>query len=96
MAVADLYRDVVDAKTGKVFFGPKGLKEYKSVLKHIEKNCLSDIPKINYYIQVGIDSKGIPILKCIRGTSALEGLHQKLRQLLQGFSNSPLCSCHLI
>jgi hypothetical protein len=28
-------------------------------------NCLSDIPKINYYIQVGIDSKGIPILKCI-------------------------------
>jgi hypothetical protein len=65
MAVADLYRDVVDAKTGQVFFGPKGLKEYKSVLKHIEKNCLSDIPKIHYYIQVGINSKGIPILKCI-------------------------------
>jgi hypothetical protein len=30
-----------------------------------------------------------PHLTCIRGTLALEGLHQKLRQLVRGFSNSP-------
>jgi hypothetical protein len=28
-------------------------------------------------------------LKCIGGTLALEGLHQKLRQLVRGFSISP-------
>ena len=44
---------------------------------------------MSYYIEVGTDKYGIPLLKCIRGTSALEGLHQKLRQLVRGFSNSP-------
>lgn len=32
---------------------------------------------------------GLVLYKCIRGTSALEGLHQKLRQLVRGFNSSP-------
>jgi hypothetical protein len=87
--VITLFANVHDAKTGKPFFGEKAWEEHTSVLNHIHKNCLSDIPGVWYYMQIGVDSKGLPILKCIRGTSALEGLHQKLWQLIRGFSNSP-------
>ena len=44
---------------------------------------------IKYYIPVGEDEDGLKLYKCIRGTSALEGLHQKIRQLVRGFANSP-------
>ena len=87
--VIDTYIDVIDARTGKPFFSDKAKAVHKATLKHIRRNCLSDIPGVSYYIEVGTDKYGIPLLKCVRGTSALEGLHQKLRQLVRGFSNSP-------
>ena len=40
-------------------------------------------------MQIGEDSLGIPMYKCLRGTSALEGYHQKVRQLIRGFNISP-------
>ena len=87
--VVELYKDIVDAKTEKAFFSNRALRVHKSTLKHIRRNCLSDIPGVSYYIQVGKDRLGIPLYKCIRGTSALEGFHQKLRTLVRGYSNSP-------
>ena len=32
---------------------------------------------------------GLPVYRCIRGTNAIEGLHQKIRQLIRGFNISP-------
>ena len=87
--VVNLYMDIKDAKTGKIFFNKAAQKVHKANLKHIRRNCLSDIPGVSYYIEIGHDSLGIPLLRCIRGTSALEGLHQKIRMLIRGYSNLP-------
>lgn len=90
MAVYNLFKDAVCTKSGKTLFGTKhGKSAHLSCLKHIRRNCLSDIPFVSYYYPIGEDSDGLTLYKCIRGTSALEGLHRKLRQLVRGFSTSP-------
>jgi len=87
--VVNLMANLTDNKTGKPLFGPKAWSLYKSTLLHIRKGCLSDIPDLTYYIRIGEDSMGIPVFRCLRGTSALEGFHQKVRQLVRGFNVSP-------
>lgn len=87
--VVNLFADVKDAKTGKPLFSKEAWNLYRSTLKHIKTGCLSDIEDMSYYIQIGEDSLGIPFYKCVRSTSALEGLHQKIRQLIRGFNVSP-------
>ena len=87
--VVSLFAKVVDAKTGKPLFGPRAWSLYKSTLKHIRRGCLSDVEGLSYYVEIGEDSNGVPLFKCIRGTSALEGFHQKIRQLIRGFNISP-------
>ena len=76
--VVQLFADVEDAKTGKPLFSKEAWNLYRSSLKHIRTGCLSDIEDMTYYIQIWEDSLGIPLFKCVRGTSALEGLHQKI------------------
>ena len=87
--VVAMFANIRDAKTGEPLFRKKAWALYKETCKHIRKGCLSDVPGMSYYYQTGTDSKGIPIFKCIRGTSALEGFHQKIRQLIRGFNISP-------
>lgn len=87
--VVNLMAGLEDNKTGKALFGRKAWNLYKSTLTHIRKGCMSDIPELNYYVRIGEDSNGIPIFRCLRGTSALEGYHQKVRQLIRGFNVSP-------
>lgn len=87
--VFELFADEVDQKTGKKFFSKEAHKVAKSVRDHVKKGCLSDVPGMMYYVQIGEDEWGIPKYKCFRGTSGLEGFHQKIRQLIRGFSVSP-------
>jgi hypothetical protein len=87
--VINLLADLKDAKTEKKLFNEKAWNLYKSTLKHIRTGCLSDVPGLAYYVQTGEDSMGIPLFTCVRGTSALEGFHQKIRQLIRGFNVSP-------
>jgi hypothetical protein len=87
--VVNLLANLEDAKTGKPLFGEKAWALYKSTLRHIRKGCLSDIPGLAYYVQTSEDSMGIPVFTCVRGTSALEGFHQKIRQVIRGFNVSP-------
>ena len=90
LAVYEVFKDIVCTKSGKKLFETKhGKSTHLSCLKHIRRNCLSDIPSVSYYYPVGEDKDGLVLYKCLRGTSALEGLHQKLRQLVRGFSTSP-------
>ena len=90
MAVYEVFKDVVCTKSGKALFATKhGNSTHLSCLKHIRRNCLSDIQCLSYYFPLGEDSNGLMLYRCVRGTSALEGLYQKLRQLVRGFSTSP-------
>jgi ribonuclease D len=87
--VVQLFADVPDAKTSKPLFSKAAWNLYKSTLKHIRKGCLSDVAGMSYYVELRTDSMGIPIFKCLRGTNALEGFHQKIRQVIRGFNVSP-------
>jgi len=87
--VVNLFANLEDAETGLPFFNAKAWGVYRSTLKHIRRGCLSDKTGMKYYVHIGDDSMGIPLYKCVRGTSALEGFHQKIRQLIRGFNLSP-------
>ena len=89
LRVINLFANVKDCTTGLPLFNKKAWALHKATLKHINKGCLSDIDGVSYYVYIRDDANGIPIYKCIRGTSALEGFHQKIRQLIRGFNISP-------
>jgi hypothetical protein len=42
-----------------------------------------------YNVQIGEDAHDVPIYKCLRGMSALEGYHQKNWQLIRGYNILP-------
>ena len=97
MLVYKEFHDIKCAKSGKALFAKKEAKSlHDTTLQHIRKNCFSDIPLVSYCIPHGEDKDGLTLYKCIRGTDALEGLHQKLRQLARGFNNSPRLMIALI
>eukprot|EP00985_Skeletonema_marinoi_P024492 scaffold17057_cov73-Skeletonema_marinoi.AAC.2 len=90
LEVFNAHKDIVCHKSGKKLFAtPAAIAQHKSTLKHMRRNCLSDIPFFNYYTPLRKDRDGLMRWRCHRGTSSNEGLHQKLRQLVRGFSNSP-------
>ena len=62
---------------------------HKSTLKHIRQNCVSGIPFVDYYSPLCEDRDGLMLYQCHCGTNGNEGLHQKVRQLIRGFSTSP-------
>ena len=97
MAVYEAHKDIICQKSGKKLFETRdAVAQHKSTLKHIRRNCLSDIPHVTYYTPLKRDKYGLMRWRCHRGTSQNEGLHQKLRQLVRGFSNSPRFLCAII
>jgi len=96
VSVVEEFKDIVDAKTSLPLFGPRAMALHHQVLLHIRKNCISDIPYVSYYTPYGKDKLGLTLYKCLRGTDSLEGLHQKLRQLIRGFSVSPRLTISII
>jgi hypothetical protein len=82
------FKDLVDVD-GKRLFQARHFKIMKNVLKHAEKGCYSDDPKIDLYEKIGTDQHGIPVYRCLRGTSIVESIHQKLIQCFSAFEASP-------
>ena len=90
MEVYNQFQDICCAKTGKKLFNTKEAQAtHISALKHIRRNCVSDMPFETYYTPVRKDRHGLTIYRCHRGTPGNEGIHQKIRQLVRGFNNSP-------
>lgn len=85
-SVVRVFANVRDAKTGEAFFSQRAWKEYKALLRHVQRGCLSDHPDVNLYYRVGNQ------LHCIRGTSCLEGYHYHVRKIIQQYQSTPeLC-----
>lgn len=86
MEVVSELANVKDAKTHEPLFRPIAWKELKSLLVHIRKGCLSDVPdnRLYYWIRTGENSY---TLKCGRGSK--EGLHYHVRKALTMFHGSP-------
>lgn len=57
---------------------------------HIISGCISDPEDLSMYYEAN------GVLRCIRGTSALEGFHRQLRRMFRGFNTSPQLAYALI
>ncbi|KAJ3068807.1 hypothetical protein HDU98_008084 [Podochytrium sp. JEL0797] len=71
--------------------------EFKNLINHAEKGCLSDPPGMSmYYVLKQEDRHGLTVYCCIRGTNRLESYHQKLEMLFDSWCASPeLAACGL-
>jgi hypothetical protein len=65
-------------------------KQFQALYKHIESGCLSDPPLHKLYVDTGRKSKeGLPIYRCIRGTSHIESFHQHIEMRFQPWNAGP-------
>jgi hypothetical protein len=86
--VLNEFKDCQDAK-GKKLFAEKDLKEYNNILEHARKGCYSDPPDLPMYEPLYVDADGLQVYRCLRGTSVLESIHQKLIAAFSSFDASP-------
>ncbi|KAG6818601.1 hypothetical protein H0H93_003585 [Arthromyces matolae] len=80
-----------DAKTDVPLFNKQAWKTAKNILELIRNGYISDPPNVALYHVIGLDKKsgGLPIYRCIRGTTIVEGgVHTHLRKLLPSCSAS--------
>lgn len=76
--VVSMLENVLDKTTGKPLFDDRAGNLCERTLKDRKR------------VQMKEDrNNGIPLFECIRGASALEGFHKKIRQLILGFNISP-------
>jgi hypothetical protein len=94
--VFHVYGPLKDAKTGLPLFNTAAWGVAKNILDLISKGFISDPPGIALYAQIGVDAKsgGLPIYRCMHGTSWTEGgVHTHLRSRLptSGVCSSSCC-----
>jgi hypothetical protein len=86
---------------GAPLFSKTNWDEAEEALHHARKGCLSDPPGIQLYFPLGLNSDGLQMWSCCRGTSAVESIHQKLKMDFKSWNAGPqvkriICSCLLI
>ena len=62
-ALIDMYKEVLDAKTGEPLFRPSSMIAVRNLLKHIKSNCLSDPPDIDLYFASHLNEQGLVVYK---------------------------------
>ena len=90
--IAEVYANIKDAATNEPLFSKRTWKKWKAFMKHVERGCLSDPdPSVVtlYHVLYYKKSNGLPVYCCARGTSQLEGYHQKLRDAVPGWNCTP-------
>lgn len=96
----DLFRThgpIVDPKTGKPLFDDEAWRKARLVKDAIAAGHVSDPINIPLYFEIGLDKDGLPLYRCSRGTSSIEGgVHQNIIRKFGGFGASPfLLDCML-
>jgi hypothetical protein len=77
-AVFTSFSTVKDHKTQAPLWTEQVKNATESMLVHATKGCLSDPPGVTLYFKLAMDSDGLPLFKCLRGTNSVENLHQHL------------------
>lgn len=83
-----LFATIPDAKTRLPFFSATTEGRWAGFIEHAAKGCVSDPDprSVPLYFISGWSRAGLPIYGCSRGTVDLEGYHQKIEALLEGYS----------
>ena len=79
--IEGIYAHMPDYKTGVPLFRPGTWTVWKKFLEHVRQGCLSDHPEIALYIYVTLDGSDNELLKCFRGSNALEGYHMHVAKV---------------
>ena len=88
-AVVEAFADLTDTKTRKPLFDDKARKKVDAFLAEIKLGHYSDMPGVVYY-KYKLDKKGramrdedgLALLKCNRGTNAVEATHRVINKML--------------
>ncbi|KAJ3085808.1 hypothetical protein HK100_008922 [Physocladia obscura] len=66
------------------------IKEFRTLIDvHVSKGCLSDPIGVSLYCAIGKDKHGLILYTCLRGSSALEFVHQTMNCALQAQNSFP-------
>ena len=89
-AVIEIGRKLRTADNQPLFKAGKTGTEatHRNVLKEVVRGHVSDSPKIELYTAIRTHESGFTIFSVARGSSALEGWHRHLRDVLQGMDVS--------
>jgi hypothetical protein len=89
-AVIKTYGPLEDATTHQPLFSNKVWPIAKNILENIFHGYFSDPPGIQLYYLTGVDSHGLNLYRCCRGTNNVEGgVHQNLIRRYTSFNTSP-------
>ena len=86
-SVFELFDGLVDSENIPLITDRTRTK-HRQCMEHVWAGCLSDIPGVPMYIEVGNDG-GLPRYITVRGTSQLECYHRWLRACISGSRISP-------
>jgi hypothetical protein len=88
-AVFNQFGHIKDAKTGDPLFNAAAREKATSILAHIAEGCVSDVPGVQLYFEMGKDRDGLTLYRCGRGTNGTENVHQKIMMIFGSFHASP-------
>jgi hypothetical protein len=87
--VFHLYSDKIDRK-GRPLFSASNKSDFRKIIDHARRGCLSDPADIELYVEKKRDADGLKIYQCSRGTSLVESYHQKLIDHFSSFNAGPI------
>ena len=87
--VYNFFREAKDSANNTILFNDAADKEIKNLRKHIENDCIGDVPGIPLYFTTGRSKDGFTKYRCCRGTNSNEGYHRHMRKILHNHAASP-------
>jgi hypothetical protein len=81
-AVYDFFKELHDPMHQRPFFNSNHAHRFRVEMAYVLKGYLSDPLGVPLYIPLRTLKTGLVIFRCVRTTSALEGYHCHLRQVL--------------
>ncbi|GAB5360842.1 hypothetical protein AAMO2058_000661900 [Amorphochlora amoebiformis] len=83
--VRDTYASIIDASKGSKLFNSEASRAFQTIIDAASKGLISDPKGFDSYVELGKDANSLMMYRCVRGTSQLEGIHQKVSQLFLGY-----------
>lgn len=71
-SVIEMFRKVVDAKSGEILLRPDAMKAVNLLRQHIKAGCLSDPEGVPLYYTTGQTAAGVTSRRCVRSTNCTE------------------------
>ena len=86
----DCWGPIICSTSKLPLFDDDAWKKANSILHSVQMGWLADLDGIPMYVEEGVDSNGLTIYHCLRGTSSVEGaIHNPIRHSFASLNASP-------